>query len=68
MSETKLEAHVVEIEAETTAVDNMSYTYAVSGTRWRWLCSCKDCGLFSASARSARAGGQRHVAAMERAK
>lgn len=33
---------------------------------FHWLCSCGERGSLRTNARSARTGGQRHVAAMER--
>jgi len=34
--------------------------------RHRWMCSCRRCGTWQKKVRSARNGGARHVAAMEK--
>lgn len=45
-------------------VDTRGMAYA---QRYRWKCSCGDAGKqWRSAARSARIGGERHVAAMER--
>lgn len=49
-------AHSIVIE---TRPDSAMFGY-------RWRCSCGDFGSWVLRARSARTGGQRHVAAMER--
>lgn len=65
MSETKLEAHVVDLDVKHVS---MSYgdTSIMSHSEYAWVCSCGERGDWIRNVRSARTGGQRHVAAMER--
>ena len=51
--ENQLEAHAVDIERHDVE-------------EYFWYCSCGRCGDTTRSARRARNGGLRHVAAMER--
>ena len=54
-----MRAHVVVIETRPSSVETLG--------GYRWRCSaCAYVGEWKLSARSARTGGQRHVAAMER--
>ena len=61
-------AHAITIDTDRAqAVDNFGEAYDVAGTRYRWRCSCGRVGGWTLSrVRSARNGGARHVAAMER--
>lgn len=65
MSETKLEAHVVDLDVKHVS---MSYgdTSIMSHSEYAWVCSCGERGDWTRNVRFARTGGQRHVAAMER--
>lgn len=73
MSETKLEAHVVDLHTQAQTDEDGNPTGCF---RYCWRCSCgfsgpwhtgtDDSGHHEKAARSARTGGQRHVAAMER--
>lgn len=59
-----MRAHVVTIETRkhSQSVDGAScITIAL-----RWLCTCGSLGPWQCRARSARNGGARHVAAMEK--
>lgn len=51
--------HVITIDTREADADSPHPMY-------RWRCSCSCVGEWKLVARSARIGGQRHVAAMER--
>lgn len=69
-----MKAHVVDLQTQAQRDDAGNPTGMF---RYRWRCSCgargqwqtgsDDSGHHAESARRARNGGQRHVAAMERA-
>jgi hypothetical protein len=51
------------LEAHVIALENRGMAYVAPH---RWICSCGKHGTWRAQIRSARNGGARHVAAMER--
>ena len=72
-----MQAHVITIDTDPATVTEDGVVDAhPRGQRYRWRCSCRKRGGWSASeiddrriataARRARNGGARHVAAMER--
>jgi hypothetical protein len=58
-------SHIADIDVKHV---RMSYagTSIMSHCEYRWLCSCGEVGGWVRDARSARNGGARHVAAMEK--
>ena len=53
--------------AHTITLDvDLRPSTATADTQYRWQCSCREHGEYTRNVRSARNGGQRHVAAMER--
>ena len=59
------------ITVETLSPDvarTVAYLGGATLGNYRWRCSCGKTGLWQSRAWSARTGGQRHVAMMERSK
>lgn len=61
-----MKAHAVTVDTETVPV--MVYSVNTSGYRYRWRCTCGSVGEWKLKAHSARNGGARHVAMMERSR
>lgn len=66
-SDEPIVAHAVEVETISDGV--RAAVKALGGAyvgRYRWRCSCRRTGMWCSRVRSARNGGARHVAAMEK--